>query len=107
MDIQFDDGQTWEEFASTLPKSFSDTDKLMAAICYKMEAENNNVAEISEIANHYFRRARWTRPVNLSATANYCASKGWLSEVTHFNNRKVWKMTKQGYATIKARLTNQ
>ena len=104
MDLQFDDVQTWEEFASTLPKSLSDTDKLMAAICYKVEAENNNVADISEIANNYFRRARWPRPVNLSATANYCASKGWLSEVTYSNNRKVWKMTKHGYTMIKSKV---
>jgi hypothetical protein len=107
MNIQFDGSQTWEEFASTLPRNSTDTDKLMAAICYKVEVENNNVADISEIANHYFRRARWSRPVNLSATANYCASTGWLSEVTHTKNRKVWKMTKHGYAKIKARTTTQ
>jgi hypothetical protein len=105
MDLQFDNVQTWEEFASTLPRNASDTDKLLAAICYKVETENANEADISEIANHYFRRARWARPVNLSATANYCASKGWLSEAGHSKNRKVWKLTKHGYTTIKARTT--
>lgn len=31
--------QTWEEFAASLPKNTTDTERLMAAICYHFEAE--------------------------------------------------------------------
>ena len=104
MNKNFSDTNTWEEFAASLPKNTSDTEKLMAAICYHFEIENNDTAEISTITNTYFRRARWPQPVNLSATANYCASKGWLSEAGKEKSRKLWKITKRGYDNIKTRI---
>ncbi len=104
MSIEFTNVLTWEEFASSLPKNATDTDKLMAAMCFHFETENSDSAEIRTITNNYFRRARWSRPVNLSATANYCAGKGWLSEVGKSNTQKLWKITKRGYETIKAKM---
>jgi hypothetical protein len=104
MSANFNNIQTWEEFASSLPKNAADTDKLMAAVCYLFEVENSDTADIKTITSNYFRRARWSRPVNLSATANYCASKGWLSEIGRSNSQKQWKITKRGYETIKARM---
>ena len=103
MSINFD-FQTWEEFASTLPKNASDTERLMAAICYRFETEKVDETEIGIISSNYFRRARWPRPINLAATANHCASKGWLSEAGQANNRKLWRITRRGYETIKSKL---
>lgn len=94
---------TWEEFASTLPKNASDTERLMVAACYRFEVENIPEVEMSAIANDYFRRARWPRPVNLAATANHCASKGWLSETGRSKNRKFWRITRRGYESIKTK----
>lgn len=105
MGIPFDDIQTWEEFAATLPRDSTDTLRLMAAACYRVEVEQTDAVDVGEIVNHYFRRARWAHPVNLSATANYCASRGWLSEVGRSKNRKVWKITKHGYTTTKSRVS--
>lgn len=102
--IEFTNIVTWEEFAASLSKNASDTDKLMTAICYHFEVANKDVAEIKTIASNYFRRARWSRPVNLSATANYCASKGWLSEAGRAKSQKLWKITKRGYETVKAKM---
>jgi hypothetical protein len=99
-----EDNQTWEEFAAKLPRSASDTDRLMAAVYYRVQVEANNSFVIAEIVNEYFRRARWPRPTNLSATANYCASRGWLSEVGREKNRKVWKLTRTGHAAVSPRL---
>lgn len=104
MSVNFSNIQTWEEFAASLPKNAADTDKLMAAICYYLEVENADTAEIRTIINNYFRRARWSRPVNLSATANYCAGRGWLSEAGRSNSQKLWRITKRGYETVKARM---
>lgn len=104
MSIEFTNILTWEELASSLPRSANDTDKLMTAICYHFEAENADAVEMKTITNNYFRRARWSRPVNLSATANYCASKGWLSEVGRTQSQKLWKITKLGYENIKAKM---
>jgi hypothetical protein len=104
MSIEFTNIATWEEFASSLPKNATDTDKLMTAICYHFEVENAEKTEIRTISNNYFRRARWSRPVNLSATANYCASQGWLSEAGRSNSQKLWKITKRGYEMIKAKM---
>lgn len=104
MSIEFTNVVTWEEFAASLPRSANDTEKLMTAICYHFEAENADVVEMRTITNSYFRRARWSRPVNLSATANYCASKGWLSEAGRAKSQKLWKITKRGYETIKAKM---
>ena len=104
MSIEFTNTNTWEEFAATLPKSANDTEKLMTAICYHFDAENADTVEIRTIANNYFRRARWSRPVNLSATANYCASKGWLSEIGRVKSQKLWKITKRGYEIVKAKM---
>ncbi len=104
MNLEFTNTTTWEEFAASLPKNANDTDKLMVAICYHFEVENKDFAEIKTITNNYFRRARWSRPVNLSATANYCAGKGWLSEVGREKSQKLWKLTKSGYETVKAKM---
>lgn len=106
MNTIFAEVQTWEEFAASLPKGATDTDKLMVAVCYHFEFEKKDIAEIKIITNNYFRRARWSRPVNLSATANYCASKGWLSEVGKEKSQKLWKITKSGYETVKAKMAN-
>ncbi len=104
MSTEFTNIATWEEVAASLPKTAADTDKLMMAICYHFEVENNDTAEIGTITSNYFRRARWSRPVNLSATANYCAGKGWLSEAGKAKSKKLWKITKRGYEIIKARM---
>lgn len=106
MSVKFTKALTWEEFAASLPKNANDTEKLMTAICYHFEAENADTVVIKTIANNYFRRARWSRPINLSATANYCASKGWLSEVGRSKSQKFWKITKCGYETIKSKMNN-
>ena len=104
MSIEFTNTITWEEFAASLPKSANDTEKLMAAICYYFEAEKADTVEMKTITKNYFRRARWSHPVNLSATANYCASKGWLSEAGRTKSKKFWKITKRGYETMKAKM---
>lgn len=96
---------TWEEYASNLPRNASDTERLMAAVCYRFENEQIDVTDVSAIANDYFRRARWPRPSNLSATANHCASKGWLSEAGQADRRKLWRVTRKGYNSIKSDVT--
>ena len=96
---------SWEEYASALPRKASDTERLVAAICYRLENEQVDATDVSVIAGDYFRRARWTRPSNLSATANHCASKGWLTEVGRQEGHKLWRITRKGYDTIKERLT--
>ena len=97
------DTTTWEEFASNLPRNASDTERLMTAICYRFEAEKVDQTDMSVITKDYFRRARWPRPVNLAATANHCASKGWLSETGRSKNRKFWRITRRGFDSIKAK----
>lgn len=104
MNTAFNNNKTWEEFAAFLPKTAPDTDKLMFAAYYHSEAENNEIAETKTITTTYFRRARWHRPINLSATANYCASKGWLSEVGRVKSQKLWRITKLGYETVNAKM---
>lgn len=106
MNTEFSNSITWEEFAASMPKTANDTDKLMAAVCYHFEVQQSDTAEIKTITSEYFRRARWSRPVNLSATANYCASKGWLSEVGKSNSQKLWRITKSGYEAIKTKIKN-
>jgi len=96
---------SWEEFASSLPRTASDTDRLMAAFVYRLEHEGVDTAEIAIIADDYFRRARWPRPTNLFATANYCAGKGWLSEDSKTNGRKTWRVTRKGYESLQTRVT--
>jgi hypothetical protein len=100
----FADTSTWEEFASALPRDARDTERLMAAVCYRLEVENADATDISVVVNDYFRRARWPRPTNLAATANYCASKGWLSEAGQADGRKLWRITHKGYDSIKSRM---
>jgi len=100
----FDSVSTWEEFASVLPRNSSDTERLMTAVCYRFEVEKADVTDVGVIVNDYFRRARWPRPTNLSATANYCASKGWLSEAGQTDGRKLWRITRKGYDSIKFRM---
>src|SRR5689334_16558837 len=83
--------ESWEEFASQLPHDLSDTERLMAAVFFRADHESIESTDMTVIATDYFRRARWSRPSNLAATANHCASKGWLSEVGQNNNRKLWR----------------
>jgi len=95
---------SWEEFASTLPRTCRDTERLIAAILYRFEQEGVDATDVSVIVTEYFRRARWPRPTNLSATANHCASKGWLSEAGQADGRKLWRITRKGYDSIKSRI---
>ncbi len=95
---------SWEEFASSLPRGLSDTDRLMAAILFRFEHEGAPATDVVAISNDYFRRARWPRPSNLAATANHCAGKGWLAETGHSENRKLWRITRKGYEHIGAKL---
>jgi len=104
MTMSFDDQQTWEEFASTVPRDATDTLRLIAAVYFRAEVEQNTSIDIAEIPGGYFRRARWARPINLWATANHCASRGWLAEVGRGKNRKVWKLTKTGSAAVRSSL---
>ena len=90
----FADISTWEEFASALPRNARDTERLMAAVCYRFEVENADTTDIGILANDYFRRARWPRHTNLSATPNHCASKGWHSEPGQADGRKLWRITR-------------
>lgn len=96
---------SWEEYASVLPHKASDTERLLAAICYRFENEQIGASDVSIIVCDYFRRVRWHRPSNISATANHCASKGWLTEVGRQEGHKMWRITRKGYDTIKERLT--
>src|SRR5215216_1009607 len=95
---------SWEEFASSLPRTASDTDRLMAAFVYRLEHEGVDAAEVAIIADDYFRRARWPRPTNLYATANYLAGKGCLSEDSKVNGRKTWRVTRKGYESLQTRI---
>lgn len=95
---------SWEEVASGLHRDASDTDRLMAAVCYRFEIEQVETTDISTITDHYFRRARWPRPTNLPATANHCAAKGWWAEAGKSDGRKLWRITRKGYEYIKAQL---
>lgn len=98
---------TWEEVASDLPRTAPDTDRLMAAVYYRFEVEAVEVTDVTVIANDYFQRARWPRPVNLPATANYCAGKGWLSKAGTEGRAKRWRITRKGYEYIKGRMTSE
>ena len=99
------DNISWEEFASSLPHSASDTERLMAAVTYRFEHEGTETTDISVVANEYFRRARWPRPSKSSATANHCAGKGWLSESGKSEGHKLWRVTRKGYKSLKTRMT--
>jgi len=103
MSIEFENKTVWEEYASSLPNKTTDTERLMAAVCFRFEVENMDTTDVTVVANDYFRRARWPRPVNLSATANHCASRGWLTEVNRAKNHKTWRITRKGYETIRNR----
>jgi len=105
MEINFDTNLAWEEFASSLPRNASDTDRLMAAVTFRFEYEGVDITDVSVITKEYFRRARWPRPVNLSATANYCAGRGWISESGKNNKHKLWRVTRKGYESLKTRIT--
>ena len=94
----------WEEVASELPRNAPDTDRLMAAVYYRFEVEGVEVTDIGVISNEYFQRARWPHPINLPATANYCASKGWLSKAGRENRVKLWRITQKGYNYIKSQI---
>jgi hypothetical protein len=95
---------TWEEYASALPRTATDTERLMAAFAFRLEHEGVDTAEVSLISDNYFRRARWPRPTNLFATANYCAAKGWLSEDSKTKGRKTWRVTRKGYESMRTRI---
>jgi hypothetical protein len=102
MSISFlSESTTWEEVASSMPSNSTDTERLMAAICYRFEHEQADSTDVAVIANDYFRRARWPRPTNLAATANHCAGKGWLSEAGRAEGRKLWRITRKGYDATK------
>ncbi len=92
--------QTWEEFASSLPRNARDTERLMAAMYFRFEKENEDTTDAVVIADDYFRRARWPHPSNLAATANHCAGKGWISQVGQSDRRKLWRITRKGYNYI-------
>jgi hypothetical protein len=76
----------------------------MAVVLYRFEHEGTDATDVSVIITEYFRRARWPRPTNLSATANHCGGKGWLSEVGQVEGRKLWRITRKGYDSIKTRI---
>ena len=92
---------TWEEVASGIPQSATDTERLMVAVRYRFEHDQVDTTDMIVIAGEYFRRARWPRPTNLAATANHCASKGWLSEAGRTEGRKLWRITRKGYDATK------
>ena len=93
---------SWEEVASTLARKAPDLDRLMLAIYYRFQHEQAEVSDVTTIVDDYFRRARWVRPTNLAATANHCASKGWLTEAGKNEGRKLWRITRKGYDHIAA-----
>jgi len=95
---------SWEEVASALPRDAQDTERLMAAVYYRFRHETAIVSDVTTIANEHFRRARWGKPTNLAATANHCASRGWLSEAGQENRRKLWRITRRGYAHVESML---
>lgn len=97
---------TWEEIASTLPRSATDTDRLMSAVYYRFQDEGVDTTDLNTITDEHFRRARWSQPSNLAATANHCASKGWLSEAGRDNGRKLWRITKKGYDYIEFKISH-
>lgn len=93
----FDTTPTWEEVASNLHRRAKDIERLMTAMYYRFQYEKVDATDVTAIADEYFRRARWPRPTNLAATANHCASKGWLSEAGKDARRKIWRITQRGY----------
>jgi hypothetical protein len=95
---------TWEEYASFLSNNASDTERIALAVSYRFEVEQSETTDMTVIANDYFRRARWIRPINISSTANHLARKGWLSLVGRSNRRKLWRITRKGYTSIMARI---
>lgn len=97
---------SWEEVASTLPRRAKDIQRLMSAMHFRHQCEKVDVSDVTVIADEYFRRARWTRPSNLAATANHCASKGWLTEAGTTKRRKLWRITQKGYSQVE-KLTSQ
>jgi hypothetical protein len=91
---------TWEEVASELPRSATDTQRFMTAIYYRFQIEGKDTSEVTAIEKEYFPRVRWPRPTNLSATANYCASQGWLTTGGIKEKRKQWSMTRKGANSV-------
>lgn len=91
---------TWEEVASELPRSATDTQRLMLAVLYRFQTEGAETVDITAIQKDLFFRARWPRPSNLAATANYCASQGWLSSTGTKDGRKHWRITRKGHSYI-------
>jgi len=101
--LSFCSTPSWEETAAQLVRTASDTERLIMAVCYRFETEQLDSSDVSTIVNEYFRRAHWPRPTNLAATANYCASRGWLSEAGQSDGRKLWRLTRTGCEYIKSR----
>ncbi len=101
----FNSAPTWEDVASSLPRDAADMDRLMAAIYYRFQHEQADVSDVGTLNNEYFRRARWPRPTNLAATANHCASRGWLSEAGQADGRKLWRITRKGHSHIEPLLS--
>ena len=103
----FSSTPTWEEVASTLDRKAPDMDCLMMAIYYRFQHEKADVSDVTTIVDDYFRRARWPRPTNLAATANHCASKGWLTEAGKTEGRKMWRITRKGHDHVEELLNPQ
>jgi hypothetical protein len=93
---------SWEEIASAFPHQAQDMERLMLAVYSRFQYEKADVSDVTTIVADYFRRARWPRPTNLAATANHCASKGWLSEVGRTERRKMWRITHKGYDHVES-----
>lgn len=104
IDQTFGPFPSWEEVASALSRNATDTERLMTAVYYRFDNEGVDSTDIAVIGSDYFRRGRWPRPTNLPATANYCASKGWLSEAGKSHGHKLWRITRKGYDHVKSQL---
>jgi hypothetical protein len=101
------DAVSWEEMASAFPRKAKDIERLMVAMYYRFQHGKVDTSDVSVIADEYFRRAQWHRPINLAATANHCASKGWLTESGKSERRKLWRITRKGFSHIKEALALQ
>lgn len=100
--FEFPQHKTWEEIASDIPSSTPDTEKLMWVMLHAFDSGLSDKLDMPKVLD-FFRRARWSKPTNLSATANHCASKGWLTEAGQDENRKLWAITCKGHTEFSSR----
>ncbi len=91
---------SWEERASEMRKN-NTTLRVMAVLAYRLEFENVNRTDTSQISD-YFRRVQWPLPQNLSSIANHLASRGSITRLGIEDGRKQWALTKKGYQAFKA-----